>query len=205
MFEYLPRKDNPLDSFLKQASVVTDVVQASAIQALQYPEFTRNSEERNFCLDLCDRVDRIAYAYDRLCELCLVSPRYSRTKSIPVGGGFTRCDIASLRQWDAITQSVYLAELGMSEPIDREAEVAKNSAMILRRTANERLDHRDVIRIKAFGVREPDLDRAISDLAEILAGLAIQRMISIHRESLQRFGFEQFPGVGGPTFSVRIF
>ena len=73
MFEYLPRKDNPLDSFLKQASVVTDVVQASAIQALQYPEFTRNSEERNFCLDLCDRVDRIAYAYDRLCELSLVS------------------------------------------------------------------------------------------------------------------------------------
>ena len=130
-------------------------------------------------------------------ELCRVSPRYSRTKSIPVGGGFTRCDIASLRQWDAITQSVYLAELGMSEPIDREAEVAKNSAMILRRTANERLDHRDVIRIKAFGVREPDLDRAISDLAEILAGLAIQRMISIHRESLQRFGFEQFPGVRG--------
>ncbi len=289
MFEYFPRKDNPLDSFLKQASVVTDVAQASNIEASQYPEFTRNSDERNFCLDLCDRVDRVAYAYDRLYELslvseqlndqrqrerdsegtyryttemsqaearwhseadvltfyiyyelnsiadmlaqwkitpvagseleyalkardrflahpelCRVSPRYSRTKSIPIGGGFTRCDIASLRQWDTITQSVYLAELGMSEPIDRETEAAKNSRMILKRTANDRLDQHDVIRIKAFGVREPDLDRAIRNLAEILVGLAMQRMISIHTEALQRFGFEQFPDVGGSTFSVRI-
>jgi hypothetical protein len=290
MFEYLPRKDNPLDPFLKQASVVTDVAQASAVQVSQYREFTRNSEERNFCLDLCDRIDRVAYAYDRLCELslvseqlddqrrrerdaegtytytpemqqaearwhnetdvltfyiyyelksiadmlaqwkivpvsgseleyalkardrflahpelCRVSPRYSRTKSIPVGGGFTRCDVASLRQWDTITQSVYLTELGMSEPIDRDTEVAKNNRMILGRTANERLDHHDVIRIKAFGAREPVLDRAINELAELLIGAAIERMVAIHKEALERFGFEQFPGVGGPTFSVRLF
>ena len=290
MFEYVSRKDNPLDLFLKQASVITDVAPTSAVPISDYTEFTRNSEARKFCLDLCDRVDRIAYAYGRLCELsliserlsnqrrreedaggtytftsemqqaeanwhsetdvltfyiyyelksvvdmlaqwkivpvskseleyalkardrflahpelCRVSPRYNRAKSIPVGGGLTRCDVASLRQWDTITQSVYLAELGMSEPIDREAEVAKNTRIILGRIANERLDPHDVLRIKAFGVREPDLERAIRDLDELLLGPAIQRIEHIHKEAVERFGFEQFHGVYGTPFEARLF
>src|SRR5438094_9873815 len=40
-------------------------------------------------------------------ELCRVSPRYSRTQSIPVVAAFHWCYIDSVRRWVATTQHVY--------------------------------------------------------------------------------------------------
>ena len=40
-----------------------------AIAASDRSAYARNAEERNFCEDVCDRIQRMAFAYDRLCEL----------------------------------------------------------------------------------------------------------------------------------------
>jgi|SRR5271169_789408 len=205
MFDYHSQSTNPLSAFLTASAKLLDIAQCGNIPAKDYAAFTRNSEERNFCCDLCDRVHRIAFAFDRLCELgevhnqaaaerkkriqeygtwqipaemlqsegrwdvetdlltfyiyyelksvadileqwdivpthaseleyalkardrflahpefCRVSPKSNRMKSLPANG-FIRCDIASLQQWDSVTQSEYLSALNMAEPIDREA------------------------------------------------------------------------------------
>jgi hypothetical protein len=286
MFDYHSRPSNPLTAFLEASAKLLDIAGGENIRPEDYSAFTRNSEERNYWADLCDRVHRIAFAFDRLCELtdvhheaakemkkrldeadavqlsaemlqadgrwhvetdvltfyiyyelksgtdmlkkqeiapggsseleyalkardrflahpefCRVAPRANRAKSIPARG-FTRCEIASLRQWDSVTQNVYLAKLNMSEPIDREAEVRRNSEMILRKQRNEELSEQDVVRIKAFGVREPDLEKAIEELAALLDSGTLPKIASACAEAINRFGFEQIPD--GPRFVYRL-
>ena len=287
MFDYHSQPTNPLVGFLESSARLLDIAGGENIRAEDYAAFTRNSEERNFCTDLCDRINRIAFAFDRLCELtdvhneaakerkrrideggafqlsaemlkedgrwhvetdlltfyvyyelksvadmleqwdsvpgsaskleyalkardrflahpefCRVAPRANRQKSLPEKG-FTRCDIVSLRQWDSVTQTEYLAKLNMSEPIDREAEVRRNSEMILSQQRNEKLSEQDVVRIKAFGVREPDLKGAIGELAVLLNSGALPKITSVCAEAISRVGFEQVPG--GPIFACRLF
>ena len=286
MFDYHSQPTNPLVGFLETSARLLDIAGGENIRAEDYAAFTRNSEERNFCADLCDRVHRIAFAFDRLCELtdvhneateerkrrideggafqlsaemlqadgrwhvetdlltfyvyyelksvadmleqwnivpgspseleyalkardrflahpefCRVAPRANRMKSLPEKG-FTCCDIASLRQWDSVTQTEYLAKLNMSEPIDREAETRRNSEMILSQKRNEKLSEQDVVRIKAFGVREPDLEGAIGELAVLLNSGTLPKIASVCAEAISRFGFEQIPG--GPRFVRRL-
>ena len=286
MFDYRVQATNPLSSFLQANATLLDIAGTGNVAPEDYEAFTRNSEERNFCADICDRIHRIGFAYDRLCELtkehhdtaaernkgrnesgryelsaemlqadgrwdvetdvlsfyiyyelksvadileqwtivpasgseleyalktrdrflahpefCRVSPRVNRAKSIPLNGP-TRCDIASLQQWDSITQSEYLAKLRMASPADREAEVRRNNSTILSKTRNERLTEEEVTRIKAFGGREPDLGKALEELAQLLCTQGLPRIASVCAEAINKFGFEQIPE--GPTFSQTL-
>jgi hypothetical protein len=286
MFDYRGQPTNPLSSFLQASAKLLDIAGTGNVPAKDYDAFTRNSEERNFCADICDRIHRIGFAYDRLSELtkehhdttaernkgrnesgryelsvemlqadgrwdvetdvlsfyiyyelksvadileqwtivpasgseleyalkardrflahpefCRVSPRANRAKSIPVNGP-TRCDIASLQQWDSITQSEYLAKLTMASPANREAEVRRNSSTILSKTRNERLTEEEVTRIKAFGAREPHLEKALEELAQMLCIQALPKIASVCTEAINKFGFEQIPE--GPIFSQTL-
>jgi predicted SnoaL-like aldol condensation-catalyzing enzyme len=134
-------------------------------------------------------------------QFCRVSPRANRAKSIPMNGP-TRCDIASLQQWDCITQSEYLAKLTMASPADREAEVRRNSSTILSKTRNERLTEEEVTRMKAFGAREPHLEKALEELAQLLCIQALPKIASVCTEAINKFGFEQIPE--GPIFSQTL-
>lgn len=58
---------------------------------------------------------------------------------------------------------------------------------------NERLARADVTRIKAFGVKEPDLEAALREFATELTPGLLTKMDEIVREALSRFGF---PGTG---------
>lgn len=286
MFDYKSPTSNPLAEFVRKGSALLNIVGGEQVAAAAYSAFTRNSEERTFCTDLCDRVHRIAFAFDRLCELtdldneraaqrrqvlneqdryelteemlqssgrwdvetdlltfyiyyelksvidmirqwnieptngsdleyalkardrflahpefCRVSPHSNRGKVIPQKG-MTQCEIASLRQWDSITQTEYLRTLRMSEPIDREAEVCRNNTIISGRRRNERLTQEEVMRIKAFGVREPNLERAVAELAMILESGALPRIKEVCDCAINDFGFEPIPD--GPTFVTRL-
>jgi hypothetical protein len=286
MFDYRSPPTNPLGAFLGAGVALLNIAGGEDIPPAAYAAFTRNSEERTFCTDLCDRVHRIAFAFDRLCELteidntisrqrkerfddlgqyqltaemlqdggrwdvetdlltfyiyyelksvtdmlrqwdleptsgselqyalkardrflahaefCRVSPRANRGKCIP-RKGLTQCDIASLRQWDSVTQAEYLKKLNMSEPIDREAEVCRNNKIILSRERNEKLTEQEVIRIKAFGVRELYLEKAIGELAQLLDPGALSRIRSVCNDAITNFGFEPIPD--GPTFVCRL-
>jgi hypothetical protein len=134
-------------------------------------------------------------------EFCRVSPRANRMKSIPLQG-MIRCDIASLQQWDSITQSEYLRKLNLGAPIDRTKEVQRNADLILSRTQNEKLTEEEVTRIKAFGAREPHLQKALEELAVLLNTNALPKIATVCAETINRFGFEQIPD--GPTFMHKL-
>lgn len=68
-----PAASNPFNGFLasceRRMSVgrAQDVVSGSDLRVVQ--GYTENQEEMNFAFDFVGRVQRIAFAYDRLCEL----------------------------------------------------------------------------------------------------------------------------------------
>jgi len=74
--------------------------------------------------------------------------------------------------------------------------------VILSKQRNEKLDHEQVVRIKAFGVREPDLESAIRELALLLKSNALSKIASVCADAINRFGFEQIPD--GPIFACRL-
>jgi hypothetical protein len=286
MFDYRGLPTNPLSGFLQASAKLLDIAGTGNISTKDYADFTRNSEERNFCADVCDRVHRIGFAFDRLCELtkvyhdaaeerkrrttengicelspemlqaegrsdvesdvltfyiyyelksvadileqwaitpaggleleyalkardrflahpefCRVSPQANRMKSFPLNGP-TSCDIASLQQWDTVTQAEYLAKLSMAPPIDRQAEVRRNSDINLSKKRNEKLTEEEVIRIKAFGAREPQLAKALEELALLLNTKALPKIASVCADAVNRLGFEQIPD--GPTFMQNL-
>ncbi len=277
-FDYDVKPSNPFREFLMQASAALDLALAQVIPEPLHAEFTKNAEERNFCVDLAARVTRVAFAYDRLCELTAefhhlkeqqdgarderrtytytaemlhaeerwnvevdlltfyayyelksiidildqwgiapetgseldlavkardrflahpemsrVAPNAYRAKAIPFAGGLTRCDIASLNQWDPITRSVYLNRLRMSEPTVIESAWAENAVIVLSRRRNERLTEEEVLRLKAFGMREPDLSLALSQLAQLLMAALHECIVPRCEEAIARLGFERIP------------
>lgn len=287
MFQYQSPPTNPLALFLESSAQTLDLAEAKTIPPADCAAYTRNAEQRNFCADVCDRVHRIAFAFDRLCELtdvswrttaerkqmmdedgklelspemveadgrwlvetdlltfyiyyelksvvdmlshwriapasgseleyalkardrflahaeiCRVSPRFSRGGVLP-SKGFPHIEIASLQQGDPVTQKQYLDELGITGPIDRNAEVRRNNGILLSRQRNEKLTVGEVLRIKAFGVREPNLEKAIHELAAILGAAALPKIVSICDDAIINFGFERVAS-GGTTFLYRL-
>jgi hypothetical protein len=66
-------KNNPFATFLGTVRSPMSVAWSGAAQAklapARYAAFTLNEEERYFALDIVARVEFLAFAYDRLCEL----------------------------------------------------------------------------------------------------------------------------------------
>ena len=64
---------NPFNKFLTIARPKMRIAWSAAAQQQinpgQYESFTQNAEERNFAQDIVERVERLSYAFDRLCEL----------------------------------------------------------------------------------------------------------------------------------------
>ena len=291
---YRTWQGNPFEGFLRDADQVMEIsILAStvpAIAAAQRADFTRNEEQRNFCADIFSRIERMAFAFDRLRELTAedyrfedavdekrdttgtytyseaevqamarwhtetdlltfyiyyelksvidmaeqwgispqaaseleyvlrardrflahpefhrVAPHAYRGKSIPYNEGFTRCDVAGLQQWDPVTREQYFSALGLSSPVSREreaAEAAANETMIRSATRNERLTEEQVTRLKAFGVREPDLEKALREFAATLLPRVLEKIKEIHSQAVAKFGFEF--GSSGPLMSARL-
>jgi hypothetical protein len=106
--------------------------------------------------------------------------------------GFTRCDIASLQQSDPITRRYYVSYLGLMEPIDEREQQRLNTEAFASRTRNEQLPADDVIRIKPFGIREPDLEKALREFAALLDHEALPAIARVFDDAVGRFGFERF-------------
>jgi hypothetical protein len=278
LFDYQVGPSSPFWEFLQRASEALDLARTRIVPDQLCDEFTKNAEQRNFCADLTDRVARVAFAYDRLCELtteyhdlqrqqdqardehgtytfttemlkaearwnvevdlltfyayyelksiidildqwgvkpesgseleyavkvrdrflahpvlCGVAPNAFRGKAIPCDGGMTRCDIASLNQWDPITRNAYLSRLRMAEPYNIDQVYAENAAIVRSKKRNESLTGEEVLRLKAFGMREPDLSLALVQLAQALMAALSQEFLACCEEAITRFGFERIP------------
>jgi hypothetical protein len=292
--DYRCAPGNPFEKFLVVAEQAmrlgVHASKLSAIASTQGAEFTLNTEQRNFCSDVFSRIERMAFAFDRLCELTVehykfydtvdakqdasgthtysdeetqamarwhteadlltfsiyyelksivdmmeqwgiapavgceleyaikardrflahpefhrVAPHAYRGKAIPYRTGFTCCDIGGLQQWDSVTREQYFLLLGLTGSLKPELEaalVAENETAIRSATKNERLTAEQVTRLKAFGAREPDLEKALCELAADLLPRVLNKIEEIHQEAITRFGFEYGPS--GPLMSTKI-
>lgn len=77
------------------------------------------------------------------------------------------------------------------EPVDDNAERARNEQLILSRDQNHRLDPNEVVRVKAFGVREADLPAALKELGSVLEQHALPKIVAAFDEAVTAFGFER--------------
>jgi len=287
MYDYRVTEGNPFASFLKAASRMLRIAGSSEpIAGSDQSAYVRNSEERNFCEDVCDRIQRMAFAYDRLCELsvehwdmseelnrnrdengrceitpmmlqaqerwdlesdsltfyvyyelksvadilgqwaivpaagsafeyalkardrflahpefCRIAPRSNRSKALGKGTpAFS--EIASLQQWETVVRDEYLAKLQITTRYDQQREAQKNRQILLSKPRNERLRDDEVLRVKAFGAPEPDLGRALRELAVMLTSSVLPKITNVSAEAISRFGFEEIPD--GPWFSQRL-
>lgn len=287
MYDYRVTEGNPFASFLKSAFKMLNVAgSGEPIAASDRSAYARNADERNFCEDACDRIQRMAFAYDRLCELsiehwkmsdelnqnrdengrceitpqmlqaqerwdvesdsltfyiyyelksvvdileqwtivpaadsaleyalkardrflahpefCRIGPRSNRSKALSKGGpAFS--SIACLQQWETVVRDEYLAQLQIATPYDNHQEATQNRRILLSRQRNERLSDEEVLRVKAFGAPEPDLGRALKELAALLDSSALPKIANVSAKAINRFGFEEIPE--GPVFSQRF-
>jgi len=287
MYYYRVTEGNPLASFLKAASMMLNIAgSCEPVAASDRSAYAQNADERNFCEDVCDRIQRIAFAHDRLCELstehwkisdelnqnrdengcceithqmlqaqerwdlesdsltfyiyyelksvadilgqwmilpavgsaleyalkardrflahpefCRIGPRSNRSKALSKGApAFS--NIACLQQWETIVRDEYLAQLQVTTPYDHHQEAMQNRRILLSRQRNERLTDEEVLRVKAFGAPEPDLGRALKELAVLLDSSALPKIAKVSAEAIDRFGFEMIPD--GPVFSQRF-
>lgn len=116
----------------------------------------------------------------------------NRGRSIPGARGPVGVSIAGLSQWDSITRQHYLKELKMDAPVDEEFERRKNEQLVISKTRNHRWDLNEIVRLKAFGVREADLPAALKELGSVLEGHALPKIEAAFDEAVTCFGFERY-------------
>jgi hypothetical protein len=114
-----------------------------------------------------------------------------RGRSIPHDPGPVGVSIGGLNQWGPITRQNYLDTLQMTTTVDENAEREKNEQLVRSRDQNHRLDPQEIMRLKAFGVREADLPTALTELASILEQHAFPKIEAAFQEAVSVFGFQR--------------
>lgn len=129
----------------------------------------------------------------------LVHPHYGgvmrlarRSLAIPFDGGPVRASVIGLDSWVPITRDHYLKLLNMTPPIDDNKERLANEQILLSGKRNQELTQAEIVRLKAFGLRDPDLPKALGELGDILEKSALPKIEAAFQQAVTDFGFERF-------------
>jgi len=116
-----------------------------------------------------------------------------RSYSIPFDGGPVEASVAGLNSFDPIMRTHYLATLGLDEstPILDASQRRANEACVLSGDPNHQLDPADVLRLKAFGLRDPNFKRALEELAEIFEQQVLPKIRTVFDTAVREFGFQR--------------
>jgi hypothetical protein len=115
-----------------------------------------------------------------------------RSLGIPFDGGPVQASVTGLTSWGPITRDHYLKVLNLTPPIDDNKERLANEQILLSGRRNHELTEAEIVRLKAFGLRDPDLPKALTELADILEKSALPKIEAAFQEAVTAFGFERF-------------
>ncbi|HYX27333.1 MAG TPA: hypothetical protein VE863_02105, partial [Pyrinomonadaceae bacterium] len=115
-----------------------------------------------------------------------------RSISIPYDGGPVEGSIAGLNSWGPISREQYLQFLNLAPPIDEEGERRTNEQLCLSHKRNEQFSEPEVVRLKAFGLREPNLTKALAELSDLLQTDALPKIDALYEQAVNVFGFERY-------------
>lgn len=115
-----------------------------------------------------------------------------RSMTIPYNGGPVEVSIAGLNHWGPITRDHYLSLLNLAPPINDSKERLANEQILLSKKQNEQLPSAEIVRLKAFGLRDPNLPEALEELADLLQKDALPKIEAAFDDAVKVFGFERF-------------
>jgi hypothetical protein len=148
---------------------------------------TINGEELRFLTKSRDRF----LAHPRLGGVMRLA---HRSYGVPYDGRPVEASVAGLNSFEPITRTHYLSLLGLdpNTPVLDEGQRRANEECVVSRQQNHQLDAMDVIRLKAFGLRDPNLVLALEELAEILEGQGLPKIKECFEIALRDFRFVRY-------------
>lgn len=117
-----------------------------------------------------------------------VSRRSARSVGIPSDGGPVELSVSGLNGWLQITREYYIGELKLLPPIDEGAQRAINEQLALSGKMTQKLKPDEILRLKAFGLREPRIRHCAEELAQLCQMEVIPKVTAAFAEAL-RYGF----------------
>lgn len=129
-------------------------------------------------------------------QLRRIARKGYRGGAVPLrGAGPTLRDVIGINRWDTESRRYYLSKLGLpaDTPIVDQQKSLENEAVIRSARRNEQISEQEIVQIKAFGVREPDIVRAANELAVLLESQALPWIEKIHQSAIDRFKYERNP------------
>jgi hypothetical protein len=117
-----------------------------------------------------------------------VARRAARSFSYSPDGGPVELSVTGLNVWLTITRQYYIAELNLTQPIDENAQRVLNEQLALSGKFNHRLTRDEILRLKAFGLREPRIRDCAAELSQVLRQEVLPKIEAAFAESLQ-YGF----------------
>jgi hypothetical protein len=117
-----------------------------------------------------------------------VSRRSARSVGVPSDGGPVELSVSGLNVWAQITRDYYTRELNLLPPIDEDAQRAINEQLALSGKKTQQLKRDEILRLKAFGLREPRIRDCANELAQLCQQEVIPKVTEAFAEAL-RYGF----------------
>lgn len=111
--------------------------------------------------------------------------------AFPVEGGMANFYVVSRNSFDRIRQSHYLRILGLSEPMDKDAQRQMNKQLILSTRKNEKITDPEAARLKAFGIPDIDLEKSMQELGHLLEKKVLPIIKQYYDAAINDFGCER--------------
>jgi hypothetical protein len=117
-----------------------------------------------------------------------VTRRAARLLRYSPDGGPVELSVTGLNTWLTITREYYIRELNLTQPIDENAQRVLNEQLALTGKSTQRLTREEILRLKAFGLREPRIRDCAAELSQILRQEVLPKIGVAFAEALQ-YGF----------------
>lgn len=117
-----------------------------------------------------------------------VARRSARTVSVPSDGGPVELSVTGLSAWFWITREYYIGKLKLTHPVDESAQRAVNEQLVLSGNRTQKLTADEILRLKAFGLREPRIRECAVELSQLLRQEVLPKINAAFTEAL-KYGF----------------
>jgi hypothetical protein len=162
--------------FFYELKSVLDMLKGWGIAA-SFPELDYASKTRNWFL--------AHPRYGGVMRRATRSFRYARD------GGPVELSVTGMNVWLGITREYYIGELKLEQPIDENAQRALNEQLVLSGRKTQTLTPGEILRLKAFGLRDPRIRDCAAELAQLLDQEVLRKISAAFAEARQ-FGFMRY-------------
>jgi hypothetical protein len=117
-----------------------------------------------------------------------VARRAARSFTIPSDGGPVELSVTGLNVWLGITRDYYIRKLKLTPSVDESTQRRLNEQLALTGKPTQKLTPEEILRLKAFGLREPRIRDCAIELSQLLRAELLPKVTAAFGEAL-KYGF----------------